>query len=289
MLFLLVLTAAVSALPSASPLRELPNFKTNAKAYKLCLYKDSNYRYDERCYSRTGIHEVPWHDEMSSLRIAPGCRVTIAEHPNMRGDLIQFSSDQHFVGWDWNDKASSFNLECGDIKENLVCVYRHIDLKGPSQCFNSEGNFNLASINSMSSFTLKEGCRLRLFEYHNQGGRKLSFYSGSHNLVPHDFDNEADSINIECSPGANTQPKLCLYKGKNYGTDELCFNEDGPQTNNLDRSWMNQVSSIRLKSPCRIVAATYPNLGDRLFTFPTSLAEMPGGWDNDIDSFKLTC
>lgn len=79
------------------------------------IYEDARFGGDSYGFSETGQssrYSRSWDDRVSSVRVAPGCRLTLWEDPNFRGSAITFEGEVSFVGREWNDRASSSRCEC---------------------------------------------------------------------------------------------------------------------------------------------------------------------------------
>lgn len=81
---------------------------------KVTFYVDRDYQ-GVSCELETGKYDVgqlpAWNDRFSSLKIPPGLRVIIYEHSRFQGRAKQFTSDTPYVGDDFNDLTSSFEIQ----------------------------------------------------------------------------------------------------------------------------------------------------------------------------------
>ena len=60
--------------------------------------------------SQMGLYNLTDND-MSSLKVTPGFKVTIYEEDNFNGKSKSYTASESFVGEDWNDKMSSLKVE----------------------------------------------------------------------------------------------------------------------------------------------------------------------------------
>ena len=87
------------------------------EASAVTLYTDKGYKgkavtLSEGKYnlSRMGLYNLKDND-MSSLKVTPGFKVTIYEDDNFNGKSKSYTASESFVGEDWNDKMSSLKVE----------------------------------------------------------------------------------------------------------------------------------------------------------------------------------
>ena len=87
------------------------------EAPAVTLYTDEGYKgkavtLSEGTYnlSKMGLYNLKDND-MSSLKVTPGFKVTIYEDDNFKGKSKSYIASESFVGEDWNDKMSSLTVE----------------------------------------------------------------------------------------------------------------------------------------------------------------------------------
>jgi serralysin len=83
-------------------------------SHKVTFYVDSDYQgiSCELEPARYDVGQLPdWNDRFSSLRIPPGLRVILYEHSGFQGRTKEFTSDTPYVGDDFNDITSSFEIQ----------------------------------------------------------------------------------------------------------------------------------------------------------------------------------
>ena len=87
------------------------------EASAVTLYTDKGYKgkavtLSEGKYnlSRMGLYNLKDND-MSSLKVTPGFKVTIYEDDNFNGKSKSYTASESFVGEEWNDKMSSLKVE----------------------------------------------------------------------------------------------------------------------------------------------------------------------------------
>lgn len=87
------------------------------EAPAVTLYTDANYEgkavplsKGQYNLSQMGLYNLTDND-MSSLKVTPGFKVTIYEDDNFKGKSKSYIASESFVGADWNDKMSSLTVE----------------------------------------------------------------------------------------------------------------------------------------------------------------------------------
>ena len=87
------------------------------EASAVTLYTDEGYKgkavtlsEGEYNLSRMGLYNLKDND-MSSLKVTPGFKVTIYEGDNFNGKSKSYIASESFVGAEWNDKMSSLTVE----------------------------------------------------------------------------------------------------------------------------------------------------------------------------------
>ena len=87
------------------------------EASAVTLYTDAGYKgkavtlsEGEYNLSRMGLYNLKDND-MSSLKVTPGFKVTIYEDDNFNGKSKSYTASESFVGEEWNDKMSSLKVE----------------------------------------------------------------------------------------------------------------------------------------------------------------------------------
>ncbi len=87
------------------------------EASAVTLYTDASYKgkavtlsEGEYNLSRMGLYNLKDND-MSSLKVTPGFKVTIYEDDNFNGKSKSYTASESFVGEEWNDKMSSLKVE----------------------------------------------------------------------------------------------------------------------------------------------------------------------------------
>lgn len=89
-----------------------------AQAHEICAILYEHADFGGNSYVVFGDYtEVPyvgkwWNDRISSVRVVPGCSLTLFEHTNYQGLPYHIDSDLSYVGNLFNDRASAFTCYC---------------------------------------------------------------------------------------------------------------------------------------------------------------------------------
>lgn len=100
--------------PNRPPPNRPPEDRPPARA-ACVMYQHADYR--GRAYrlgpnARVGYVGNGFNDQMSSARVARGCRLTVHEHARFRGARRSYGDDVSFVGRRWNDRVSAASCTC---------------------------------------------------------------------------------------------------------------------------------------------------------------------------------
>jgi hypothetical protein len=82
-----------------------------------CVYKGADYTFESACFRREDFINAPWNDEISSIRVRPGCKVRADGNGNFQEPLGEFEQDTNYVGDEANDKISAIEIRCTSLPE----------------------------------------------------------------------------------------------------------------------------------------------------------------------------
>lgn len=141
------------------------------------LYEDEDFRGRSQNFTSAQVSDLEGteigRDRASSIRVEPGCRVTLFEDRGFHGRSAVLTSDSEDLGHTpiGNDRASSFTLDCGERdsggRTRGVTLYSDAYFHGDSQTFDDD----VADLDDMrfnadraSSARIGPGCRAVLYE-----------------------------------------------------------------------------------------------------------------------------
>ncbi|WP_221067166.1 Cys-every-fifth RiPP peptide CefA [Methylomagnum ishizawai] len=131
-------------------------------------------------------------DQISSLKVPAGVRVTLYEHANFRGRHWSYTQDTPWIGDEPNDLTS------GVMVEKVATIYQHNDYQGQA-VYLGVGRYLMKDIplanDNLSSLKVPQGLVVMLYEHENFGGDFRSYYEDSPNVG--DFNDKTSSIVIK--------------------------------------------------------------------------------------------
>lgn len=80
------------------------------------MYEHKNYGGEARTVARGAYVSsigTLWNDEVSSMKVSPGCVLNAYEHNDFGGSHKAFQGNIPWVGSGWNDRISSYTCSCG--------------------------------------------------------------------------------------------------------------------------------------------------------------------------------
>ncbi len=149
-------------------------------------------------------------DTVSSVRIDPGCRLELFEHPDYQGNSNVLTGDvpdmrRTSLG---NDRASSLRLDCGrgggyrDDRGGGVTLYQGGDFGGCSATFFRDvRNLSETPVGNdhASSVRVSRGCRVVLYRHSDFRGESVVLTRDAENLTYTAVGNdEVSSIEVDC-------------------------------------------------------------------------------------------
>jgi|GEM_PF-1731817 hypothetical protein len=146
-------------------------------------------------------------DELSSVKVPPGMRVTLYEDKNFQWSSLVLTEDANtaFLSKsDFNNKTSSLIVEQIENVMPMVTLYQD-DFAGPSKSLPA-GRYDYANMgignNSLSSIRIPRGFRVTLYEHAAFEGRTLELRRDAHTdlLIANNFNDVATSMVVEQIP-----------------------------------------------------------------------------------------
>ncbi len=150
-------------------------------------------------------------DTVSSVRVAPGCRLVLFEHPHYQGNSSVVTTDVPSMRGTslGNDQASSLRLDCGrrggsDRPDDRggVTLYRDVDFRGRGETFYRDardlGSTEVGS-DTVSSVRVSSGCRVTLYRHNDFRGEPTVLTRDAETLRFTAVGNDAvSSIEVDC-------------------------------------------------------------------------------------------
>ncbi len=175
-----------------------------ANALPVTVYKDGDFTgtsqsFDVGFYNDNVLKSGVGNDQISSVRVAPGYRVTLYKDANYSGDSYILTSDSSWLGW-FNDVTSSLKVELIGGPNLPVIAYANSPYGGVEQQFDV-GEFNWDVLNAgvgndkMSSIRIRPGYKVTLYKDHSyQGASKVLT---ADQIYLDDFNDSVSSLKVE--------------------------------------------------------------------------------------------
>ncbi|MGK7956198.1 MAG: RICIN domain-containing protein [Crocosphaera sp.] len=167
---------------------------------KVTVYQDANYGGASQILGpgKYDIGKLSFgNDQISSLKVPEGLRVTLFEHANFRGNHKMLISDTSYVGDSFNDKTSAI------LVEKVASFYTDGSYQGQKLVLGI-GRYNLADIEALgndrlSSVKVPQGLQVTLYQHGNFQGNYLVLDQDEDFLGPYNFNDIASSIVVKAT------------------------------------------------------------------------------------------
>ncbi|RXZ77571.1 DUF946 domain-containing protein [Paenibacillaceae bacterium] len=173
-------------------------------AAPVTVYRDAHYSgtaqsFDVGFYDVNVLKSGVGNDTISSIRIAPGYRVTLYEDAIYSGNGHVLASDTEWLD-NFNDVTSSLKVELIGASTLPVIAYRNPSYRGVEQQFDV-GMYNLNEINQgvgsdrLSSMRVRPGYKVTLYQHQNFSGATKVLTADNDFIT--DFDDMMSSMKVE--------------------------------------------------------------------------------------------
>jgi len=231
-------------------------------------------------------------DQLSSLNVVYGYKVTLYDGSNFSGDTRVYRSYQNcLVDDNFNDRTSAIKVERDDATFPAVLLYNGCNFGGTKTVGLGVGNYDFNAVSNsigndaLSSLKVLPGYKVTLYYDAGYSGPSR-VYTGDKDCLSHDaFDKVTSSLKIEKDPTYQNPPswgwvrtepiatfyQACGYDGVNYNYQSL---SEGKYTAS-DLAYRgignNQLSSLKVASGYKVTlydgdnftGATFTATGDR--------------------------
>lgn len=185
------------------------------KVYKDCGFTGSQKglyigRYTAADLQALGVSN----DDISSLKVPAGYRVTLYEHDNFQGLSTERTTDQSCLGDEWNDRVSSLEIEASSP---TVIAYKDCDFKGPAVNL-PIGRYTMADLQKLgvsnddvSSLRVQAGYRVTVYEHDNFQGAS-TVRTADQSCLGEEWNDRVSSLVVEV-----ISPTALFYRDCDYG------------------------------------------------------------------------
>lgn len=225
------------------------NLKSVVTIYSNEGFRGRQLRLAERNYTYTDLNSRSFNDQISSIRVAPGYRITVYEHENYCGNSRIYRSDTSHLN-DFNNRISSICVEkdtelVAQVTESAGFTGRGWDVSCGAyfQCILMQRGMH----DGIESVRVKSGYRVTLFADYFYRGDKVVYRSDCGQLGS--MANRASCMVVEKDdPVAATLYDNDNYQGRDWQLS--CGRYDGQWL--VDRYFEKCISSARLQPGYRI-------------------------------------
>lgn len=168
------------------------------------LYEHDNYRGHSliigagQRFSNVG---AGWNDKASSVRVGPGCTLTLYQHSNFSGDQRTVTGDTASLGNLWNDQTSSASCQCTRGVDRFCRFYADVNFNGANRGVAENTSLRYvgdAWNDKISSVKVPQGCSLRVYQHRDFGGDSRVFAAGDYAAVGALWNDQASSLQCSC-------------------------------------------------------------------------------------------
>ncbi len=265
----------------------------NATLYQHCDYGGARVTlgpgdYDLPALNARGIRN----DDISSLSLNPGYRITIYEHHRFGGRSLTFSgNDSCLVNDRFNDTLSSLKIRKiqPPPRPGVATVYQHCNYGGYGINL-QPGNYDLADLNrlgirndDLSALKVKAGYEIVAYQHHHFGGKSLIFRGNDNCLVDNQFNDTISSIRVR---RATPPPVATVYQHCNFAGYARNLAPGRYNLGALTRLGIrnDDLSALRVPNGLEMIVYEHDNFGGRALTFRGNDACLVDNRFNDIIS-----
>ncbi|MFG1609482.1 peptidase inhibitor family I36 protein [Actinoplanes sp. NPDC049265] len=143
-------------------------------------------------------------NDVSSVKVQPGYRVTFYDGDNFTGSTLVKTADDSCLADDgWNDRAGSIVVEA---VTPTVTVYKHCDFAGPRAVDLPVGDYTLAQLkargindNDISSMRVAPGYQVTAYDGDNLTGTSITLTADNPCLVQNNFNDLTTSVRVRAT------------------------------------------------------------------------------------------
>lgn len=240
-------------------------------------------------------------DQLSSMQIPNGMRVTIYEHDDFTGRSMTYTGDVYCLGSDWNDNASSVVVESlygtNSNSNDYVTFYNDCYSKGFSQSLRPgtySGN-QLGQLRyNISSFTINGNLRVKAYRNNTNAAGYSTTYETSQSCLSSTMNDKIGSLVIEYKPtqptvtnSGNSSSYATIYADCNYSGSSFRLAPGYYQGDKLGLMKFN-ISSIEIPSNLRAkVFVNNETLSGASYTLSESSSCLSNTLNNRIGSLII--
>lgn len=222
----------------------------------VCFYADHNYQGTEWCPAAAeGNVSGPIVDKISALRVPQGARVTLFQHPDFTGKVLDITADTpNLSNLAFNNLTSSFRIGGAPVASPAptggTCFYEDYQYQGASFCTDATSGDIVSGpvVDKISSVRIPAHTRVVLYQHPNRGGRTLELTADAPNLTQLQFNNLTSSFDVLplVAPPPPSAARTVLFVGNSFvhGEYEPTYHFNAANVTDLNGSGMGGVPGI---------------------------------------------
>lgn len=232
-----------------------------ASASGVCFYADYDYQGAAWCPAATeGNVTGDVVDKISALRVPQGQKVTLFQHPDFTGKVLEVTADTpNLSNLGFNNLTSSFRVEASDATPPATtppattsgtCFYENYQYQGASFCTDATSGDIVSGpvVDKISSVRIPAGAKVVLYQHPGRGGSSLTLTADAPNLTTLQFNNLTSSFDV--FPAVTTPPpsaaRKVLFVGNSFihGEYEPAYHFNAANVTDLNGTGMGGVPGI---------------------------------------------
>ena len=299
-----------------------------AQGQYITVYQDANYKGEQKTFRagerianlgngekrKPGCRCHICNDDISSLSVPRGLKVTVYEDQDFRGRSRVITEDCAYLGSEWNDKISSLIVE-QVFYEPVITFYQDANFMGDNMSFRAgdqmrdiahgrkRGSGCTLCNDDISSVRVPMGLRVTVFEDENFQGRSRIITSDC-SYVGTDWNDRISSFFVEQQmqnvvappppPPIQTYPVI-FYQDANYGGDHMSFNvgdrialvSNGQKRGSGCVICNDDISSIKVPFGLKVTVYTDKNFNGFSKVITSDCPYVGNGFNDKISSFTI--
>lgn len=275
MKFFFVFAAALFlAVTKAEEVKEVERMADEGDGCKVEFFQHVGYGGHHSTYTEN--KNVARNDDMSSLKVSPGCCAIIYEHYHFQGKHRKICEDTANIGSWWNDKVSSVKIVLNDCR---VEFYQHGGYHGVRNVYTKDTK-HVARNDEMSSLKVGGACCAVIYEHYNYGGRSQKFCKST-GWVGKWWNDRVSSVKLVGGPHRHECTVEFFQHGGYKGVRDVYRENTGQVKRNDD------MSSMKVEDGCCAEIYEHYNFGGKHEKHCRSVSWIGNNWNDIVSSVKV--
>lgn len=290
-------------------------FQSQAIPYKnsiVKLYQHKDYRGYSVSLDKEGIYNLRElralgmkNDDISSLKVNPGFKVTVFQHDKQQGWGQIFKSDAPWIGTAYNDQVSSLLIERIRSRDSAreakapVKLFQHANFKGYVVKLHP-GSYTLRDLvklgmsnDDISSLKVSPGYKVTVYQHDHFRGRGKTFNSNNH-WIGNTHNDEISSVVVEQvgiiqPPFREEVAPVRLYQHKNFQGYSVHLTPGSYRLGDLERLGMknDDISSLKVSPGYRVTVYQHDHFRGWRKTYSQNQSWVGSNYNDQFSSVKI--